>query len=100
MNSIQKLGRAVVEKKVIQMYIMEKLGAPTIAKEFGISKTEVYRILERNNIERRQRKAVIAQEIMKLYEKQMSIPELSKYLGLQEMTIKIVISQNKIEDIL
>ncbi|MEK4629002.1 hypothetical protein MKZ17_12415 [Solibacillus sp. FSL R7-0682] len=100
MNSIQKLGRAVVEKKVIQMYIMEKLGAPTIAKEFGISKTEVYRILERNNIERRQRKAIIAQEIMKLYEKQMSIPELSEHLGLQEVTIKIVISQNKLEDIL
>lgn len=56
MNSIQKLGRIVVEKKVIQIYVMEKLGAPTIGKGFGISKTEVYRILERNNIERRQKR--------------------------------------------
>ncbi|MDL0421468.1 hypothetical protein QPM05_15405 [Caldibacillus thermoamylovorans] len=94
MNSIQKLGRPVVEKKVIQMYVMEKLGAPTIAKEFGISKTEVYRILESNNIERRQRKALVAQQIMKLYE-QMSIPELSEHFGLQEKTIRIIISQNE-----
>lgn len=100
MNSIQKLGRVVVEKKVIQMYVMEKLCAPTIAKEFGISTTEVYRILEKNNIERRSRESKVAQEIMKLFEDNMSIADLSEHFGLQEKTIRIILLQHKKENML
>lgn len=37
---------------------------------------------------------LVAQEIMKLHER-MSITELSDHFGLQERTIKIIISQNE-----
>ncbi|MDR4887514.1 hypothetical protein RGU12_08055 [Fredinandcohnia sp. QZ13] len=98
MHSNEKLERPVLEKKVIQMYVMEKLGAPTIGKELGISKTEVYRILESNNIDRRQRKSLVAQKIIELYEQKMSIYELCEHFGLQEKTIKIIISQSESEN--
>lgn len=92
-NGISKFGREVIEKKVIEMYVVEKLGAPTIGRELEISKTEVYRILKRHNIQTRKRKALVQQELIKLFNTGMTFTELNKHFGLQEKTIKILIAQ-------
>ena len=93
-NGITKFGREVIEKKVIEMYVVEKLGAPTIGEKLEISKPTVYRILEKHNIQTRKRKAHVQQEVVTLFNTGMTISQLSNYFRLQERTIKILLTQD------
>jgi IS30 family transposase len=97
MKRHSKLEKSILEKKVIQMYVMHKIGGTRIGNELGISSTEVYRILKRNNIDRRKRESLVAQKIIKLFENNISIAEISQQFGLQEKTIEIIISQRNIK---
>lgn len=95
MKMNRKAIKAQIEEKAIQLYVMDNLSGSDVGNELGISSTEVFRILERHNIKRRQRKAVIAQKIIDLFQAGLSSSQISKELGLQERTIEIILTQHK-----
>jgi hypothetical protein len=91
-----KAEKAIIEKKAIQLYVMERMSGEKVGKELGISSTEVFRILERHNIRRRQRKSVAAQRINEMYKNEISIGDISKHFGLHDRTVEIILSQLKL----
>ncbi|MDQ0413024.1 hypothetical protein [Mesobacillus stamsii] len=90
-----KAIKAKVEEKAIRLHVLEGLSGYDVGKELGMSSTEVFRILERHKIKRRQRKSVIAQRIKEMYINGYCIGEICSCFGLSKLTVEIILYQNK-----